>query len=446
MIYASKDMPSKLVSKHTLPDDIEGMFIEINLRKTKWFMAYHPPNQPDDCFFKVVGNTLDQHLKTYEKLLLLGNFNAEDTEPILSKFLEQYEAKNIMKNKTCFKNPDRPTCFDLFLLNSPHSFQNTMTISTELPDFHKIIITVLKSSFIKLKSREIYYSDYKNFSTNSFREDLSLNRINKGFDSFQDSFIKTLNRHAPTRKQLFRANEVPYMTKALRKPIMKRSEIESKNLKNEIYQNMKIVKSKKTFTANHIRRKEKKNYSKTDTRKITDKKTFSKTITPFISSKAPSLSRITLIEKEAIISHNQKVAETLSKFIVKAVEKLDIKEFKKISNIDGLSDPVEVAIKKYENHLSIIAITEKFNFTVRFEYEEVNLKDIEKEILNLNTKKEAVASNSIPAKVLKEASDICSPVPQQIWNDEILKKCQFPENLKLPNITPVFKKTRQKFS
>ena len=117
-------------------------------------------------------------------------------KPIHSKFLEQYEAKNIMKNKTCFKNPDRPTCIDLFLTNNPHSFQNTMTISIELPDFHKMIITVLKSSFIKLKSREIYYSDYKNFSTNSFREDLtlSLNRINKGFDSFQATFMITLNR------------------------------------------------------------------------------------------------------------------------------------------------------------------------------------------------------------------------------------------------------------
>ena len=117
-------------------------------------------------------------------------------KPIHSKFLEQYEAKNIMKNKTCFKNPDRPTCIDLFLTNNPHSFQNTMMISIELPDFHKMIITVLKSSFIKLKSREIYYSDYKNFSTNSFREDLtlSLNRINKGFDSFQATFMITLNR------------------------------------------------------------------------------------------------------------------------------------------------------------------------------------------------------------------------------------------------------------
>ena len=30
MIFVSKDIPRKLVSKHTLPDDIEGMFIKIN--------------------------------------------------------------------------------------------------------------------------------------------------------------------------------------------------------------------------------------------------------------------------------------------------------------------------------------------------------------------------------------------------------------------------------
>ena len=143
----------------------------------------------------------------------------------------------------------------------------------------------------------------------------------------------------------------------------------------------------KTFAANCIRRKEKKIYSKINTHKITDSKTFWKTITPFLSSKAPCLSRINLIENEAIISDDQKVAETLSKFFVKAVDKLDIKEFKNISNIDGLSDPVEIAIRKYENHPSIVAITEKFNFTVHFEFEEVKLKNIEKEILNLNTKK-----------------------------------------------------------
>ena len=168
---------------------------------------------------------------------MLGDFNAEDTEPILPEFLEQYKAKNIMKNKTCFKNPDRTTCIDLFLTDSPHSFQNTMTISTGLSDFYKIIIIVLKFSFAKLKAGEMYYRDYKNFSTNSFRDDLTLSfdRINKGFDSSEDTFMKTLDRHAPMKKKFVRTNEIPYMTKALRKEIMKRSVLESKYLKNKSY-------------------------------------------------------------------------------------------------------------------------------------------------------------------------------------------------------------------
>ena len=115
MIFVSEDIPSKLVSKHEQPDDIEGIFIDINLRKTKWLIlgTYHPRNQPDDYLFKPAGNTFDQYLKTNEEFLLLGDFNVENTEPILSEFLEQYKAKNIMKNKTCFENPDRPTCIAL---------------------------------------------------------------------------------------------------------------------------------------------------------------------------------------------------------------------------------------------------------------------------------------------------------------------------------------------
>ena len=49
------------------------------------------------------GNALDQYLKTYEKFLLLVDFNAGDTESIVFEFLEQYEAKNIMKIKPALK-------------------------------------------------------------------------------------------------------------------------------------------------------------------------------------------------------------------------------------------------------------------------------------------------------------------------------------------------------
>ena len=45
--------------------------------------------------------------------------------------------------------------------------------------------------------------------------------------------------------EFVRVNEVPYMAKALRTSIIKRSELENKYLKNKSYQNMKIYKMQK---------------------------------------------------------------------------------------------------------------------------------------------------------------------------------------------------------
>ena len=41
-----------------------------------------------------------------------------------------------------------------------------------LSDFHKLVITVLKTSFDKNKPCEILSRDYKNFNSESFNEDL----------------------------------------------------------------------------------------------------------------------------------------------------------------------------------------------------------------------------------------------------------------------------------
>ena len=72
--------------------------------------------------------------------------------------------------------------------------------------------------------------------------------------------------------------------------------------------------------------------------------------------------------------------------------------------------------------------------------EEVNLRDVEKEILNISTKK-AITSNIIAAKLLKETSDICSPALQQVWNDKI-----YTDNLKIADITAVMKKDGKKLA
>ena len=53
MIYIRDDFPSRLLSKHVFPNDIEGLYIELNFRKRKWLLlgTYHPPSQSDQYYF-----------------------------------------------------------------------------------------------------------------------------------------------------------------------------------------------------------------------------------------------------------------------------------------------------------------------------------------------------------------------------------------------------------
>ena len=51
---------------------------------------------------------------SYDKVLLSGDFNAQEDETVISNFIYQNNLKNIVKEKTCFKNPQNPTCIELF--------------------------------------------------------------------------------------------------------------------------------------------------------------------------------------------------------------------------------------------------------------------------------------------------------------------------------------------
>ena len=78
-----------------------------------------------------------------------------------------------MINKpTCYKNPDRPSCKDFILTNCPRSFQNSCAIETELSDFHKMVVTVMKTTYRKLEPRIVHYRDFKYFCYNSFKKSL----------------------------------------------------------------------------------------------------------------------------------------------------------------------------------------------------------------------------------------------------------------------------------
>ena len=179
----------------------------------------------------------------YDKIVLAGDFNAEVKEIILNNFMDLYDLQNLIKENTCFKSVENPSCVDLFLTNCSRTFQSTFVTSTGISDRHKMIITVLKTTFKKARPKEIVYRSYKNFDNYVFRKDLRHSLAECGnYNEFERCFLEVLNAHAPIKKMLVRANEVPFMTKALRKAIANRSRLENQYFKNKSKESLRVYK------------------------------------------------------------------------------------------------------------------------------------------------------------------------------------------------------------
>ena len=86
--------------------------------------------------------SLDKNLDTYckyDKVLLSGDFNSEISDICLDLFPYQhnFNLKNLVEEKTCFKSGSNLICLDPFLTNQVFPSQNPINGSSSLPDFRK---------------------------------------------------------------------------------------------------------------------------------------------------------------------------------------------------------------------------------------------------------------------------------------------------------------------
>ena len=118
----------------------ESFSIEINIRKKKWLLVctYSPNKNLISNLLKETSKNLDNYSSKYDNFILLGDIDSEQTESAVRDFCEIYSCKNLIKDNTCFKNPLKPSCIDLIITNRPRSFQNSVTVETGFPDFHKM--------------------------------------------------------------------------------------------------------------------------------------------------------------------------------------------------------------------------------------------------------------------------------------------------------------------
>ena len=92
IIYTRDGIPCKELKSVKLPSDVEGIFIELNIRRSKWLLigGYNPKKENITYYLNHVSKVLDKHIINYENMILLGDFNTSIIDDTMSDFCQMY--------------------------------------------------------------------------------------------------------------------------------------------------------------------------------------------------------------------------------------------------------------------------------------------------------------------------------------------------------------------
>ena len=195
----------------------------MNLRSKKLllYFTYNPNKSLLEYHLNQIQAQLEIFCKNYEHLLIMVDFNGYISERTRTAFCTLFKFKNLIKELTYYKNPNNPSCIDLFLTNCARSFHNTRVLETGLSDFYKLVVTALRS----LSPKSISYRTCKQFNEEKCK-DLFLTYLNElemndlYVDIFKITFLNALNSFAPVRKKYLLANHSKFVNKKLSKAMM----------------------------------------------------------------------------------------------------------------------------------------------------------------------------------------------------------------------------------
>ena len=137
--YINDQLPSPTI-KFENPSDIEIMTIEITISKNKILVAgiYKPPNLSETDLTTSLETVISKLSNSYEKLILMGDFNITTSNPVLSHFLDMFALSPLNIN---------PSCIDLLLTNFKPSFMKRNIFETGISDHHKMISANHETAF-----------------------------------------------------------------------------------------------------------------------------------------------------------------------------------------------------------------------------------------------------------------------------------------------------------
>ena len=174
--------------------------------------------------------------------------------------------------------------------------------------FHKLVITSFRFKHNPGAPKVVFYRSYKHFKKAAFEKELFESVANtQNYTTFDDRFLNVLNKHAPVKQKTLRANNAPYMTKALRKAMMESTELATKYHKTRNLEDYERFRKHRNYVSRLYKKERKQYFNNLDKNEIQDVKKFWKSMKNLISDKCKTQNSILLVKGEEIITKDSEV-------------------------------------------------------------------------------------------------------------------------------------------
>ena len=204
-------------------------------------------------------------------------------------------------------------------------------------------------------------------------------------EKFLQICIKGLDELAPQKKKYSRRNNMPFISKTIKKIFMKRSRLRNIYLKSRS-DNKREYNKQRHYCVSILRKTKTNYYANLNEKDLTDNKQFWRTVKPLLSDKIKSSEKITLGEQRETLDTDGNIddeivnddVKMLNRFFSNTVIDLKIRDFHGAAPLaDNISHSIFRTIFKYANHPSTILIKD-LNNTSLFNFSNVSVADIKK--------------------------------------------------------------------
>lgn len=434
--YIRSGINYKIRSDLNIPD-LENLCIEINKPRSTPFLVntwYRPPGSPVSIFSSL--ETLIGKLDSLNvEYFLLGDVNCDQIAVIpdndtrlMNNISDIYGLTQLIKEATRITE-NTTTLLDVIYTNHPDRIVCSGVSHVGISD-HSLVYAYRKLSINPPNKghSKITYRKFKNFNSDTFRADIatqdwssldSYNDPNVMWDKWKEVFLYYVEKHAPLHTKRVRVSKSPWINSDLKKLMHQRDVLKIKAIRSKDANDWKIFKKYRNFVNSQI--------------KITKQIYYDNAFR----------------ENEGNIRNTWKVINELTSRKTKnsTIKEVRLDDDNVITDSSGLSEAFNshfatigpnlaknIPIRSDLSHLDYLTETTNnshFNLTTTSQSKVLAL------LRKLN-KTKATGLDKIPARLLRECSDLIAAPLCSIFNRSILSGI-FPDDWKSAKVTPLFK-------